>query len=114
MGKNMRKEIHDAYSKYFEGMSESDIRIGIDSERWRNDLPRLAAAKERIRQIDESRRKPIPKAWHERAWGNVIIRVIAGLILFAITFYVSKYLLSNKTQSPSNNHEKIQNRLEKK
>ena len=77
-----------AHFAAFERMGEPSVRAAIDSGLWENDRLRLGAAIEWLRQIDESKKKPKQKSWHETAWGKILIGVIVGIIVLIISFFV--------------------------
>ncbi len=95
-------------------MGEPSVRAAINSDLWRNEQLRLGAAKEWIRQKDESTQIPKTKPWHEKAWGKIVIGLIVALLAWFFGFYASQYLKKDQSQSPPKGHEEIQKKSETK
>ena len=95
-------------------MGEASVRAAINSDLWRNEQLRLGAAKEWIRQIDEAKRVPETKPWHETAWGKIVIGVIIALFAWFFGFYANRYLQKDQSQYRQKGHEEIQKKSETK
>ncbi|MCK4824194.1 hypothetical protein KA005_51055 [bacterium] len=57
--------------------------------------------------LERQPQKPKAKSWHEKAWGKVVIGVIIGLILSAISIFIFPYITKKQQMNLKNNQQEI-------
>jgi hypothetical protein len=74
-----------------ERLGEQEVRDRLQHIKY-GDIgsPRYGIVERWLQSKDQSRR--LKGKWHEKAWGKIVIGVIIGLILLAISLLINAYL----------------------